>query len=171
MRKLLDLALANRAFVLITLLLFIAIGTYSLTRLPIDAVPDVTNVQVQILTKSPSLGPAEVEQFITYPVEAAMNGLPSIQEVRSISRYGISAVTVVFKDNMPIYLARQLVGERLTETRESIPASFGRPEMGPITTGLGDIYQFTVEGDASAMDRRTALEFQSSTKSCSTPRG
>jgi cobalt-zinc-cadmium resistance protein CzcA len=159
MRKLLDLALANRAFVLITLLLFIAIGTYSLTRLPIDAVPDVTNVQVQILTKSPSLGPAEVEQFITYPVEAAMNGLPSIQEVRSISRYGISAVTVVFKDNMPIYLARQLVGERLTETRESIPASFGRPEMGPITTGLGDIYQFTVEGDASAMDRRTALDW------------
>ena len=160
MTRLLDAALHARAFVLLAVLLLIAAGIYSMMRLPIDAVPDVTNVQVQILTKSPALGPAEIEQFVTYPVEAAMNGLPRLQEIRSISRYGISAVTVVFDEDMPIYLARQLVNERLTEARESIPEGFGDPEMGPITTGLGDIYQFTVEGEGiSAMERRTLLDW------------
>lgn len=160
MKRLLDAALNNRAAVLLAAVLLVAVGSYMLTRLPIDAVPDVTNVQVQILTKSPALGPAEVEQFITYPVEAAMNGLPKLKEIRSISRYGISAVTVVFDDNVNIFLARQLVSERLTQAREAIPHGFGDPEMGPITTGLGDIYQFTVEGaGVSAMERRTVLDW------------
>lgn len=160
MTKLLDAALRDRAFVILATLLLIAAGVYSMLHLPIDAVPDVTNVQVQILTKSPALGPAEIEQFVTYPVEASMNGLPRLQEIRSISRYGISAVTVVFDDKMSIFLARQLVNERLTQAREGIPEGFGDPEMGPITTGLGDIYQFTVEGEGiSAMERRTILDW------------
>lgn len=158
--KIVDVALANRPFILLLTLLLLVAGGYAITRLPIDAVPDVTNVQVQILTKSPALGPAEIEQFITYPIEASMNGLPKLKQIRSISRYGISAVTVVFEDDMDTFLARQLVSERLTAARESIPQGFGDPELGPITTGLGEIFHFTVEGDAlSAMDRRTILDW------------
>ena len=128
LRRLFDTALNERAFVLLAAVLLIVAGVYAVSRLPIDAVPDVTNVQVQVLTKSPALGPEEVEQFLTYPVEAAMNGLPKLKEIRSISRYGISAVTVVFDDSMDIYLARQLVAERLVSARESIPSGFGEPE-------------------------------------------
>lgn len=160
LRRLFDTSLTERAFVLLAAILLIIAGLYAVSRLPIDAVPDVTNVQVQVLTKSPALGPEEVEQFLTYPVEAAMNGLPKRKEIRSISRYGISAVTVVFDDSMDLYLARQLVAERLVSARESIPAGFGQPELGPITTGLGEIYHFTVEGQGvSAMERRTILDW------------
>jgi cobalt-zinc-cadmium resistance protein CzcA len=160
LRRLFDTALSERAFVLLAAVLLIVAGVYAVSRLPIDAVPDVTNVQVQVLTKSPALGPEEVEQFLTYPVETAMNGLPKLKEIRSISRYGISAVTVVFDDSVDIYLARQLVAERLVSARESIPAGFGEPELGPITTGLGEIYHFTVEGEGvSAMERRTILDW------------
>jgi len=160
LKRLFDTALNERAFVLLAAALLVVAGVYAVLRLPIDAVPDVTNTQVQVLTKSPALGPAEVEQFLTYPVEAAMNGLPKLKEIRSISRYGISAVTVVFDDSMDVYLARQLVAERLVSARESIPAGFGEPELGPITTGLGEIYHFTVEGEGvSAMERRTILDW------------
>jgi cobalt-zinc-cadmium resistance protein CzcA len=135
-------------------------GGYALTQLPIDAVPDITNVQVQVLTKAPALGPVEMEQFVTYPIEAAMNGLPRLVEIRSISRYGLSAVTVVFEDGVDVYFARQLVAERLVQAREAIPSGLGNPEMGPVTTGLGDVFQFTVEGEGvSAMERRTILDW------------
>jgi cobalt-zinc-cadmium resistance protein CzcA len=155
LRKIVDLSLENRALVLLASLLLIAGGGYALTQLPIDAVPDITNVQVQVLTKAPALGPVEMEQFVTYPVEAAMNGLPKLREIRSVSRYGLSAVTIVFEDGVDIYFARQLVAERLVQAREAIPEGLGNPEMGPVTTGLGDVFQFTVEGDGvSAMERR-----------------
>jgi cobalt-zinc-cadmium resistance protein CzcA len=158
--RLVDWSLDNRPLVLLAALLVIVSGGYALTRLPIDAVPDITNVQVQVLTKAPALGPVEMEQFVTYPVEAAMNGLPRLVEIRSISRYGLSAVTVVFEDGMDVYFARQLVAERLAQARESIPQGFGNPEMGPVTTGLGDVFQFTVEGEGvSAMERRTILDW------------
>jgi len=159
LRRLVDLSLENRPLVLLLAALVIAGGGYALTQLPIDAVPDITNVQVQVLTKAPALGPVEMEQFITYPVEAAMNGLPRLREIRSISRYGLSAVTVVFDDAVDVYFARQLVAERLVQAREAIPEGLGNPEMGPVTTGLGDVFQFTVEGDASAMERRTILDW------------
>jgi cobalt-zinc-cadmium resistance protein CzcA len=124
-------------------------------------VPDITNVQVQILTKAPALGPVEMEQFVTYPVEAAMNGLPGITEIRSVSRYGLSAVTVVFRDDLNVYFARQLVAERLAQAREQIPPGFGTPEMGPVSTGLGEVFMFTVEGSGvSAMERRTILDWE-----------
>jgi len=159
--RLVDWSLDNRPLVLILTALLIVGGGYSLSELPIDAVPDVTNVQVQILTKSPALGPAEMEKFVTYPVEAAMNGLPDLVEIRSISRYGLSAVTVVFQDDVNVYFARQLVAERLNEARDNIPPGFGSPEMGPVSTGLGEVYMFTVEGEGlSAMERRTILDWE-----------
>jgi len=159
--RLVDWSLDNRPIVLILAALLVFGGGYSLSQLPIDAVPDVTNVQVQVLTKAPALGPAEMEQFVTYPVEAAMNGLPDLVEIRSISRYGLSAVTVVFQDHVNVYFARQLVSERLTQAREAIPPGFGNPEMGPVSTGLGEVYMFTVEGEGlSAMERRTLLDWE-----------
>jgi len=160
LRRLVDWSLEHRPLVLIAAVLAVAGGVYSLLRLPIDAVPDITNVQVQILTKAPALGPVEMEQFVTYPVEAAMNGLPDLAEIRSVSRYGLSAVTVVFKDGVDVYFARQLVNERLSQARESIPPGFGNPEMGPVSTGLGEVYMFTVEGEGlSPMERRTILDW------------
>jgi cobalt-zinc-cadmium resistance protein CzcA len=161
LKRLVDFSLENRPLVLIAAALLIAGGVFALSRLPIDAVPDITSVQVQILTKAPALGPVEMEQFVTYPVEAAMNGLPGITEIRSVSRYGLSAVTVVFRDDVNVYFARQLVAERLAQAREQIPPGFGTPEMGPVSTGLGEVFMFTVEGSgASAMERRTILDWE-----------
>jgi cobalt-zinc-cadmium resistance protein CzcA len=160
LRGLVDWSLENRSVVLVGAALLVAGGVYALTHLPIDAVPDVTNVQVQVLTKAPALGPVEMEQFVTYPVEAAMNGLPGLVEIRSVSRYGLSAVTVVFEDDVNVYFARQLVSERLSQAREAIPPGFGSPEMGPVTTGLGEVYMFTVEGEGlSPMERRSILDW------------
>src|SRR5262245_53912005 len=137
LRGLVDWSLENRAVVLIGAVLLVFAGGFALTRLPIDAVPDVTTVQVQVLTKAPALGPVEMEQFVTYPIEAAMNGLPDLVEIRSVSRYGLSAVTVVFDDGVNVYFARQLVAERLAQAREAIPEGFGSHAMGPVTTELG----------------------------------
>ena len=145
--KIVDFSLDNRFLVLVLWLLVIALGFGALAKLPIDAVPDVTNVQVQILTNSPGLAPEEVEKFISFPVETAMSGLPKIEEIRSVSKFGLSVVTVVFEEDTDIYWARQLVGERLTAAREQIPEGYGEPEMGPISTGLGEIYQFEVRGE------------------------
>jgi cobalt-zinc-cadmium resistance protein CzcA len=146
-KRIIDFSIDNRLLVVMGWLLVIAIGVRSLGELPIDAVPDVTNVQVQILTNSPGLAPEEVEKFITFPVETAMSGLPRIEEIRSVSKFGLSVVTVVFEEGADIYWARQLVGERLSAARESIPQGYGEPEMGPISTGLGEIYQFEVRGE------------------------
>lgn len=160
LEKIISFSIHNKLLILIFIFLLIGIGLVALSNLPIDAVPDVTNVQVQILTKSPALGPLEVEELITYPIEAAMNGLPDIQEIRSVSRYGISAVTVVFKEHVNIYFARQLVQERLTEAKEAIPENLGSPELGPTTTGLGEIYHFAVEGKGyTPMELRTLLDW------------
>jgi len=146
-RKIVDLSLDNRFLVLVLWLLVALLGVRAMVELPIDAVPDVTNIQVQILTNSPGLAPEEVERFVTFPVETSMSGLPRIAELRSVSKFGLSAVTVVFEEGTDIYWARQLVSERLGEAREQIPEGYGRPEMGPISTGLGEIYQFEVRGE------------------------
>ncbi len=158
---LVGLSLRNRPFVIFVWVLTAFAGVVSLARLPMDAVPDITNVQVQILTKSPALGPVEVEQFVTYPVEAAMTGLPDVEEIRSISRYGLSAVTVVFRDGTDLHRSRVLVEQRLTQARERIPAGFGVPEMGPMSTGLGEVYHFVVEGAGSTpTELRTILDWE-----------
>jgi heavy metal efflux system protein len=159
-RRVVDFSLDNRFLVVVLWLLVVAIGIRSLRELPIDAVPDVTNVQVQILTNSPGLAPEEVERFITFPVETSMSGLPRVEEIRSVSKFGLSAVTVVFEEGTDIYWARQLISERLVEAREQIPEGYGEPSMGPISTGLGEIYQFEVRGEGyTPMQLRTILDW------------
>lgn len=145
--RIVDFSIKNKLLVIFGVLLMASLGLRAMQRLPIDAVPDVTNVQVQVLTNAPALGPLEIEQFITFPVESVMSGLPRLEEVRSVSRFGLSAVTVVFEEGTDIYFARQLVAERLAEAREAIPETYGAPEMGPISSGLGEIYQFEVRGE------------------------
>jgi len=138
-------AVSQRLLVMLMVAIMIGAGVYSLRSLPIDAVPDVTNVQVQILTSAPALAPLEIERQISFPIESAMGGLPGVEEIRSLSKPGISAVTVVFTDSTDIYFARQLVLERLSTAREQIPASVQSPQMGPISTGLGEIYQYELK--------------------------
>jgi cobalt-zinc-cadmium resistance protein CzcA len=136
------------------------LGVDSMGKLPIDAVPDVTPNQVQILTTAPALSPLEIEKFVTFPVEAAMSGLPGLEQIRSISRFGLSAVTLYFDEGQDIYFCRQLVMERLPQAKEAIPEGFGAPEMGPISTGLGEIYQFEVKGEGKdSMELRSILEW------------
>ncbi|MBX3278818.1 MAG: efflux RND transporter permease subunit [Acidobacteria bacterium] len=150
-------AVSQRLLVMLLTTILIGAGLYSLQRLPIDAVPDVTNVQVQILTAAPSLAPLEIERQITFPVEVAMSGLPDIEEIRSVSKFGLSAVTVVFDDSVNTYFARQLVLERLSQAREQIPANIGSPEMGPISTGLGEIYQYELKAAKGSNYDATSL--------------
>lgn len=145
MRKLIGFVLQQRLLVLALTALLVVVGVWSALRLPIDAVPDVTNVQVQVNTNAAALSPIEVERQVTLPVELAMFGLPDLEEIRSISKFGLSQVTIVFEEGTDIYFARQQVQERLQQAREEIPEGYGTPEMGPISTGLGEIYQYTVE--------------------------
>lgn len=136
-------------------------GLYSATQLPIDAVPDITNNQVQVITQSPSLAAQEVERLITFPVEQTMATIPEISEIRSISRFGLSVVTIVFHDEVDIYWARQQVSERLSEAMRTIPQGVGSPELAPVTTGLGEIYQYVLHPKAGYEDKYTAMELRS----------
>ena len=158
-----DWSLNNRFIVILLSFVILGAGFFAASTIPLDAVPDLTNVQVQILTNSPALGPVEVEQFITFPVENAMSGIPSVDEIRSISRFGLSAVTVSFLEGTDIYWARNLVNERLQKARENIPPGMGSPEIGPIATGMSEIYQFEVraaEGvEYSLSELRTMLDW------------
>ncbi|HJL06514.1 MAG TPA: CusA/CzcA family heavy metal efflux RND transporter [Polyangiaceae bacterium LLY-WYZ-15_(1-7)] len=147
MKTFVSFCIQHRFLVIFGVLLIGALGVRAAQQLPIDAVPDVTNVQVQVLTTAPALGPIEVEQYITVPVETVMSGLPRVEQVRSLSRFGLSAVTIVFEEGTDIYFARQLVSERLADAREAIPEGYGSPELGPISSGLGEIYQFEVRGE------------------------
>ncbi|OWY28526.1 CusA/CzcA family heavy metal efflux RND transporter [Herbaspirillum robiniae] len=142
--RIIRFAIEHRWLVLLAVLGMGAYGVYSYQKLPIDAVPDITNVQVQINTSAPGYSPLETEQRISYPIETVMSGLPNLEQVRSLSRYGLSQVTVIFKDGTDIYFARQLVNERIQQARSQLPAGID-PGMGPISTGLGEIYLWTVE--------------------------
>ncbi|NEN22618.1 CusA/CzcA family heavy metal efflux RND transporter [Cryomorpha ignava] len=142
----------NKLIIGLMTLVWIAAGIWSITKVPLDAVPDITNNQVQVITQAPNLGTIDIEQFVTYPVEVAMANLPGVIEIRSVSRFGLSVVTVVFEDDMETYLPRQLVSEKLVEVQGDIPAGFGTPEMGPISTGLGEIYQYTLQVDSAFRD-------------------
>ncbi len=163
-RHVIDWALDNRFIVLVFSILVLGGGGIAALSIPLDAVPDLTNVQVQVLTNSPALGPVEVEQFITFPVENAMSGVPYVSEIRSISRFGLSAVTIAFEDGTDIYWARTQVNERLLKAKESIPPGMGTPELGPIATGMSEIYQFEVRAenpdDYSLNELRTILDWQ-----------
>jgi cobalt-zinc-cadmium resistance protein CzcA len=160
MKRLVDIALRYRVLVLLGFVFVAAIGFVSLRNLPIDAQPDVTPNQVLVLTRAPSLSPLEVEQLLSFPVENAMRGLPGIQNIQSTSKYGLSYVAIYFKDGLDPFFCRALVNERLPQAKEAIPPDVGVPEMGPITTGLGEIYQFKVVGDGhSPMELRTILDW------------
>ena len=156
---------AENALVVVLLTLSIVLGgAFAVSRLPIDAVPDVTNVQVQVVTRVPALSAGEVETQITQPVERTMAGVPNLKEIRSITKLGISVVTLVFADGVDVYFARALVNERLTAVRDLIPAEVGKPSLGPISTGLGEIYMFelrpTLDGARSNEEIRTILDWQ-----------
>ncbi len=143
--KIIHFSVHNKLIISLLVLGLIIAGIYSLQRLPIDAVPDITNNQVQVVTVSPSLAAQEVEQFITYPVEIAMANIPNTTEIRSISRFGLSVVTIVFEDWVPVLHARQFVKEQITQAESEIPEGMGQPELMPITTGLGEIYQYVLQ--------------------------
>jgi heavy metal efflux system protein len=159
--RLIEFSVRQRALVLVLYCVFILGGIAAAKRVAIDAVPDVTNVQVQVLTSAPALGPVDVETYVTTPVERAMAGLPDVEEIRSTTRAGISAVTISFDDSINVYFARQMVNERLARAKAAIPEGYGTPELGPISSGLGEIYHFEVKGPGkSLMELRSVLEWQ-----------
>ena len=159
--RIIHFSINNKLVIAIFTIAIIIGGVFSINKVPIDAVPDITNNQVQVITQAPNLGTEDIEQFITYPVELALSNLPGVIEIRSISRFGLSAVTVVFEDNMGTYLPRQLVSEKLEQIRDEIPAHFGKPFMGPITTGLGEIYQYSLMVDSAYRESYSLYDLRS----------
>lgn len=142
-------SIKNKLIIGLFTIALIAMGLWSLSKIPLDAVPDITNNQVQIITQAPSLSTEDIEEFISYPIEISMANLPGVLEIRSVSRFGLSLVTVVFEDDMGVYLPRQLVFEKIAEVKSQIPSDLGEPEIGPISTGLGEILQYTLEVDSA----------------------
>ncbi|MDR6194129.1 CusA/CzcA family heavy metal efflux RND transporter [Siphonobacter sp. SORGH_AS_0500] len=159
--KIIRFSIDHKLIIGLFTLALIGCGAYSLSRLPIDAVPDITNNQVQVITLTPSLAAPEVERLITFPIEQTMASVPETEEVRSISRFGLSVVTIVFHEDVDIYWARQQVGERLNEAKTLIPANVGNPELAPISTGLGEIYQYTVHAKKGYENKYDAMSLRS----------
>lgn len=159
--KIIHYSIKNKLVIGLFTLALIAWGSYSLTQLPIDAVPDITNNQVQIITVAPSQSALDIERLVTFPVEQTMATIPNVQEIRSFSRFGLSVVTIVFHDNVDVYWARQQVNERLTMAANQIPPGVGTPEMAPVTTGLGEIYQYIVRAENGYEDKFDAMELRS----------
>ena len=144
LERIIRFSIEHRMLLVLLTMAAAGLGGYALQRLPIDAVPDITNKQVQINTEAAALSPVEIEKQVTFPIETALAGIPGLESTRSMSRNGFSQVTAVFRDHVDIYFARQQVNERLTEARESLPPG-AEPIMGPISTGLGEVYMWTVE--------------------------
>ena len=163
--RIISFSIENKLIIGIFIVGLIGWGSYEVTRLPIDAVPDITDNQIQVITVSPALGATDVERLITFPIEQSCSNIPGLKNIRSFSRFGLSLVTVVFDDDIDIYWARQQISERLLQVRASIPDGIGSPEMAPVTTGLGEIYQYVVrpkrgyEHRYSAMDLRTIQDW------------
>lgn len=165
LKNIVDFSVRNKLIVILFTLTVVGFGLYSVFKISVGAVPDITNNQVQIITTSGNLSTQEIEQFITAPIEMEMANLPGVEEIRSVSKFGISLVTVVFSENLGTYLPRQLISEKIKTATEKIPEGYGAPEMGPITTGLGEIYQYTLDvepdysGVYSAMELRTIQDW------------
>ncbi len=158
--KIIHFSIYNKAVVGFFTLVLIVVGIYSVTQLPIDAVPDITNNQVQVITQAPTLGAQEVEQFITAPIELAISNIPDVVEKRSLSRSGISVITVVFRDKTDIYWARQQISEKLKEAESQIPQGMAEPELAPITTGLGEIYHYVIHTKPEFKSRYSATDLR-----------
>jgi cobalt-zinc-cadmium resistance protein CzcA len=165
LNKIIYFSIKNKLIIGAMTLALVIWGLWSASKLPVDALPDVTNNQVQVITRAPTLAAQEVEQFITYPVEKSLSNIQGIVEMRSFSRFGLSVITVVFNENINVYFARQLMGEKLKEAEQQIPKGAGTPELAPVTTGLGEIYQYVIhpkkgsEQKYSAMDLRTIQDW------------
>lgn len=158
--KLLHFSLTQRFLILLATLAIVGVGFISWNQLTLDAVPDITTNQVQINTETGGMGPQEIEKLVTFPIETSMGGIPGVQEVRSLSQYGLSQVTVTFQDNIDVYFARQLVNERLNNVKEQLPEGVEAPQLGPVSTGLGDIYMYAIESeDRSPMELRTLQDW------------
>ncbi len=158
--KIIHFSVKHKFIVFLLTFMIVVSGFYSLTHIPIGAVPDITNNQVQILTTTRDMSTEDVEQFITYPVELEMGNLPGIEEIRSISKFGLSVVTLVFKDEMGTYLPRQLIAEKLRNLGDKLPEGINKPEMGPISTGLGEIYQYTLEVKPQYKDKYSLMDLR-----------
>lgn len=165
LEKIIDFSLKYKLIIILFTLTIAGFGIYSIVNIPVGAVPDITNNQVQVITTSGNLSTQEIEQFITAPVEMEMANLPGVKEIRSVSKFGLSVVTIVFSESLGTYLPRQLISEKIKSASANIPEGFGTPEMGPITTGLGEIYQYVLdvkpgyEGRYTAMDLRTIQDW------------
>src|SRR5574343_1715655 len=142
--RIIAFSIRNKLIIGILVLALVIYGVLEFRRLPIDAVPDITNNQVQVITTAPALGATDIERLITFPIEQPNNNIPGLLEIRSFSRFGLSLVTIVFDDNVDVYWARQQVAERLLQVQSQIPAGIGTPQLGPVSTGLGEIYQYVV---------------------------
>ena len=160
LNKIIHYSITNKLVIGLLTLALIAWGTYSLRQLPIDAVPDITNNQVQIITTAPSQSARDIERLVTFPIEQAVSTVPDLIEVRSFSRFGLSVITVVIKDDVDIYKARQQVTERLNEVKKRIPQGIGNPELAPVTTGLGEIYQYVVHTKPGYEKKYTAVDLR-----------
>lgn len=160
LNKIIAFSIGNKLIVGFLTLALIAWGVWSAGKLPVDAVPDITNNQVQIITNAPTLAAQETEQLVTYPIEQSLANLPDLEEMRSISRFGLSVITVVFSDATDIYFARQLIAEKLKEAEEKIPKGIGTPELAPVSTGLGEIYQYIVHPKKGAEEKYTAMDLR-----------
>ena len=165
LNKLVEASLRYKFLVIVIFLVVAFMGWRAVTTVPIDAFPDVTPIQVNIYTEAAGLAAEDVEQLLTFPVESGMAGLPGVQEIRSVSLFGLSYVSVYFEDTLDIYFARRLVMERLQDVSERIPEGYGKPEMGPNTSGLGQVFWYTLEradeklnADISDMDLRTVQD-------------
>src|SRR5574344_1054583 len=159
-QKIVHFSVRSKLFVGLTTLMLLLGGLYAMWTLPVDAVPDITNNQVQIVTVSPTLAPQEVEQLITFPIEIAMSNIMKVQEIRSVSRFGLSLVTVVFDESVPTLQARQLINEQIQTVAGDIPEQLGTPELMPVTTGLGEIYQYVLKVDPKYKNKYDAMELR-----------
>lgn len=160
LEKIIGLSIKHKFWVLAIVLLMAAAGLWAALHLKLDAVPDITNNQVQIITSSPALATQEVEQYVTYPIEQSIAKLPGVVEFRSISRFGLSVVTVVFEDDVDTYFARQLINEQLQYAKAEMPQGAGTPELAPLTTGLGEVFQYSVRAKAGSEHKYTAMELR-----------
>ncbi len=158
--RIIDFSVRNKLIIILFTVTIALFGFYAVIRIPVGAVPDITNNQVQVITTSGNLSTQEIEQFITAPVEMEMANLPGVKEIRSVSKFGISVVTIVFRDDMGTYLPRQLIAEKIKTAAAAIPEGYGSPEMGPITTGLGEIYQYIVDVKSGYGKRYSAMELR-----------
>ncbi|MGB7526887.1 CusA/CzcA family heavy metal efflux RND transporter [Sphingobacterium cellulitidis] len=158
--KIIKFSIKNKIIIGIMTLALIVWGLWSASKLPIDAVPDITNNQVQIFTSTPTLAGQEVERLVTFPIEQSIANIPDIEEIRSISRFGLSVITVVFKEEVDIYFARQLINEKLNDVSEDIPKNIGKPEMSPVSTGLGEVYQYIIHPKKGSENKYTSMDLR-----------